>query len=178
MKVLILISLLIVSTYSIAADEKNNWVGGTGYSYMTAGEDGIDFGVGSIFGSLGYRFNTGSNFYWIPEIRVGTGTSDDTVNIQNVNIDLELDSFLAVSLRTQYETGDGFYLFVSPSYANAKITASASVGDQKLSVTEDSWEFGIEAGGGYNFSDNISAELSYETFDNFNFISVGFRFNF
>ncbi len=155
-------------------DPSTNWVGGI--SYMNLSED--DISLGGIVGSLGYKIKSGDNFYIIPEVRIGTGISDDSFSELGVDVDVELDHFLALSLRGQFEFDNGVYLFAAPTYANAKFTASASQGSQSASVTDDSWELGIGGGAGYSFNKTTSAEVMYEYFDGTDAISLGLKFNF
>lgn len=141
-------------------------------------DDGLDISLGGIVGSLGYKIKSGNNFYLIPEVRVGKGISDDSVSVLGVDVDVELDGFLALSLRGQFELDNSIYLFAAPTYANAEFTASASQGGRSASATEDSWEFGVGGGAGYNFSKVVSAEVMYEQFDGTDVLSLGLKFNF
>lgn len=157
-----------------------NWVGGISYINFSEEEDSLnmDISLGGVVASLGYKIHMVDNFYLVPEVRVGTGISDDTVTYLGVNVDVELDGFFAVSVRGQYEFDNQIYLFAAPAYANAEFTASVSQGGQSFSVTEDSWEFGIGLGAGYNFTDTIAAEVMYERFDGTDIGSLGLKFNF
>lgn len=182
MKKIVLGMLLASSSLAAIAAESEpsgNWVGGIGYINLSDEvEDGLDISVGGIVGSLGYKIKSGDNFYLIPEVRIGTGISDDSVSYLGVDVDVELDGFLALSLRGQFELDNGVYLFAAPTYANAEFTASASQGGQSASATEDSWEFGVGGGIGYNFSKTTSAEVTYEQFDGTDAFSVGLKINF
>ena len=86
----------------------------------------------------------------------------------------ELDSFLAFSLRGQYDFQSGLYLYAAPSYARAEFTASAG----GVSVSEDDWEFGIGGGAGYKFTDQFWGEVSYESYDGTDAFSLGFKVAF
>lgn len=92
-------------------------------------------------------------------------------------MDVELDRFLALSLRGQFELDNGIYLFAAPVYSNAELTVSASQGGVSVSITEDSWEFGFGGGIGYNLSKTASAEVMYEQFDGTDAVSFGLKFN-
>lgn len=156
----------------------NKWVGGVSYINLSDEVEGMDFSLGGIVGSIGYKIESGDNFHLIPEVRIGVGLSDDSASYSGVNVNIELDRFLALSLRGQFYFDNGIYLFATPSYANAESTASASQGGLSASATEDSWEFGIGGGAGYNFSKATSAEVMYEQFDGVDVFSLGLKFNF
>ena len=155
-----------------------NWVSGVSYINLSDEEDGLDISLGGITGSLGYKINSENNFYFMPEVRIGTGISDDSVSMLGVDVDVEMDGFIALSIRAQYELENGVYLFAAPSYANVEFTANASQGGQSASATEDSWEFGIGGGAGYKFNDSISGEFVYEQFDGTDVLSFGVKFDF
>lgn len=155
-----------------------NWVGGVSYFNLSDKDDGIEVSLSGISGSLGYKIDSDNNFYFMPEVRIGTGISDDSVSMYGVDVDVEMDSFIALSVRSQYELNNGVYLFAAPSYANLKVTASASQGSQSASETDDSWEFGFGGGVGYQFNESTSAELMYEQYDGTDVLSVGVKFDF
>ncbi|WP_114326892.1 outer membrane beta-barrel protein [Candidatus Colwellia aromaticivorans] len=147
-----------------------NWVGGVSYINLSDDEDGIDISLSGISGSLGYKIDSNTNFNFIPEVRIGTGISDDTV----YGVDVEMDSFIALSVRGQYSLENGVYLFAAPSYANVELTASYG----GYSETDDSWEFGIGGGAGYKFNESTSAEFMYEQYDGTDVLSFGVKFDF
>lgn len=155
-----------------------NWVGGVSYINLSEEDDGLEISLGGISGSLGYKIDSDNNFYFMPEVRIGTGISDDSVSILGVDVDVEMDSFIALSVRGQYELDNGVYLFAAPSYANVELTAKASLEGQSASETEDSWEFGIGGGLGYKFNESTSAEFMYEQWDGVDVLSFGVKFDF
>ena len=110
MKKLVLGMLLASPSFIVMAAESEpstNWVGGISYINLSDEDDGLDVSLGGIVGSLGYKIKSGDNFYLIPEVRIGTGISDDSVSYLGVNVDVELDGFLALSLRAQFELDNG-----------------------------------------------------------------------
>lgn len=161
---------------AIATDQQfsENWVAGLSYSNFSADTNTSDVNVGGLIASLGYKINTGNNLYAIPELRIGTGITDDNVAIGATNVNVKLDSFFSLSLRGQYEMNNGAYFFAAPSFSNADFTASNSV----VSASADSWEFGLGGGLGYNFTKTTSAEVMYERFDDTDVLSFGLKFNF
>lgn len=177
-----ILGVLLVSTsmVAVASDDgsQNRWVSGIGYANLSDEVDEFDISVSAIVGSLGYKIKSGPNFYLMPEVRFGVGVADDTVSMFGVDVDIELDRFLALSVRGQFDLDSGIYLFAAPTYANAKFTASASQYGQSASITEDSWEFGLGLGAGYNFNSTTSLEISYEQFDGTDVLSLGLKTSF
>ena len=134
--------------------------------------------LNGIVGSLGYKIESGDNFSLIPLVRIGFGVGSDTLTANSkgklVDVDVELDSFLALSLRGQYQLDNGVYLFATPTYSNSQFTASS----RGYSETDDEWEFGVGGGIGYNFGATTSAEFSYEQYDGIDAITLGLKFDF
>lgn len=150
------------------------WVAGVGYANLSDDEDGIDISVGTIAGSLGYRFPSTSNFSIMPELRIGFGVNDDTVDFGGLPFDVEVKSFVALSVRGQYEVNDSFYVYAQPSYANLDIEVSAL----GMSASDDDDEFGFGAGLGLHFNDHVSGEAAYEYFDGTDVFSIGIKYAF
>ena len=164
-KFLIALALLVVSIPASA-----QWVAGGGYLNLSDDEDGVDISLGGIYGSIGYIIEGEGAFTFMPELRLGLGVADDTV----FGIDVELDSFLALSLRGQYDFESGLYLFAQPSYARAEFSASSG----GITVSEDDWEFGVGGGAGYKFQEDFWGEVAYETYDGTDALTIGFKFLF
>ena len=180
MNKLVLGMLLASSSFTVMAAESEpstNWVGGISYINLSDEDEGLDISLGGVVGSFGYKIKSGDNFYLTPEVRIGVGIKDDTIFYSGIGFDVELDRFLALSVRGQFELDNGVYIFVAPTYANAKFTVSASHGYSGASST-DSWELGVGGGVGYNFSNTTSAEGTFEQFDGTDVFSLGLKFNF
>lgn len=146
-----------------------NWVGGVSYINLSE-DDGADISLGGLTGSLGYKIDAQNGFYFMPELRVGTGISDDSVG----GIDVEMDRFVALSVRGQYSLNQQVYLFAAPSYTNVELTASAG----GVSTSEDEWEFGLGGGIGYQMTQAMSAEFMFEQYDDADLMSFGVKFAF
>lgn len=136
-----------------------NWVGGVSYINLSNDDGGADISLGGLTGSLGYQFDAQNGFYFTPELRVGTGISDDS--------GIELDRFVALSVRGQYSVNQQIYLFAAPSYANTE-----------FNVSDDNWEFGLGGGIGYQMTDAMSAEFMFEQYDEADLMSFGVKFAF
>jgi opacity protein-like surface antigen len=183
-KTAIALTLLSLSLTAIASD----WQVGGGFSKLSDDlGDGDDVSLNILYGSVAYKIeNSNNGFFFMPELRIGTGVGDDSVSdsftfyngYNNVHIDnkikFEVKSLIALSARAQYEYSNGAYVYVMPSYTNLEIRAS-SHGE---SFSDDNWEFGIGAGVGYSLNKKVSVEASYEDYGDSNLLSVGFKYAF
>lgn len=161
------LALLTASSVSMAG-----WSVSGGYTNFSDNDDS-DFSLGAIYASAGYEYNSGS-LTFMPEIRLGTGVSDDTFVFSGERVDVEINSYLAASVRAQYNVTRDFAVFLQPSYA--RLDTKISVFGR--SVSDDSWEFGFGGGARFNLTKNASLEALYESFDGTDVISVGFRHTF
>lgn len=147
-----------------------NWSGGL--SVIDISDDQLDFGV--IAASAGYAFKVNEQFTVMPELRLGIGIENDSVEILSTDVKLEIKRFTSISVRGQYQLDDQWYAFAAPSYTNLDVEASA-LGQ---SDSDDEWEFGFNTGLGYKINEVMSLEASYENFDGTDFIGAGFKVNF
>ncbi len=158
-------SLLLGASMAANAD----WSGSFGYASVSEDIESTDISVGIAYGSIGYSYDNG-DFTITPELRLGTGIRDDYV--EGVNV--EVDSFVAASVRGQYNVHESFGLFVQPSYA--RLEATARIGSRSASASE--WEFGLGGGASLKISEGAYVEALYESFDASDVLSVGVRINF
>jgi len=100
--------------------------------------------------------------------------SDDS----DSGVNVELDRFFALSVRGEYELVDQVYAFIEPSYANVEATAKRNFLGSTITVNDDEWEFGIGGGIGFRFLPKLDGEVSFESFDGDNLISLGARYRF
>lgn len=170
-KILLLISLLTFTNTAFA-----DWVGGIGYYQLNFEEE--DISVGGAGFTIGYQFDSSTSIFSLtPEIRVGIGIGDDTVDTTLGVVDIEVDTYYGINIRGQWDFSNGTYLFVAPSYTNLEVEAPIR-GSGGLGISTDGWEFGGGVGAGFSFTETISAELSYEKFDSLEAIGLGLRFKF
>ncbi|SEL87660.1 Outer membrane protein beta-barrel domain-containing protein [Colwellia chukchiensis] len=164
-------SLMALAFLTLPLSASANWSAGGGYANLS--EDDIKFGV--IYGAVGYEFaETGSEFSFMPELRLGTGIDDDKVPGVGGAITVEVTRFIALSVRGQYNHNSGFYAYVMPSYANLEVKASSFYG----SASDDSWELGLGAGLGKKLNANTRVEASYENYDGTDMWTVAFKYAF
>ena len=176
-KILAITSLLaapLLPGIAAADEDTNRWVAGVGYTTFSESEDDIDISVGAVWGSLGYQIKVSERFRVTPEVRVGKGISGDTIDLLGSPVDVELDSFLAASLRGEYDFQNGAYAFVAPTYAKGEF--NVNVGSDF--AEGNAWEIGGGFGAGYYFSEDKKVELAYESFDGTNMISLSLKFDF
>ncbi len=166
-KKILLATLVAGASFSSSA----NWVGGLSYTNYS---DESDISVSTVNASIGYEYASSEQFSLIPELRLGFGLGDDSVRIFGENVDIEIDTFFAFSVRGQYKFENNMYVFAAPSYGKLELSANSSVG----SASDSSTEFGIGAGVGYMFNEKTSAEISFEEFDGTDLISFGIRYAF
>lgn len=161
-KTILAVTLMAASLSALA-----NWSAGAGYAKMS--EDDVSLGL--VYGSVSYEFaKEGSKFSFAPELRLGTGISDDEV----FGMKVEINSFTALSVRGQYNHDNGVYVYAMPSYANVDMKATFN----GQSYSDDEWELGFGAGIGKKLNDKASIEASYETYDGVDVLAVGFKYAF
>ncbi len=158
-------------TLALPLTASANWSLGGGYVNISSDIDGPDVSLGGLYGSAAYKFTTSnSKVSIIPELRLATGISDDTV----YGVDIEMERFIALSAKAQYQVNNNIHIFIMPTYANLEIKASAN----GSSASDDEWEFGFGTGLGYDFNQQSSVIFSYERFDDTDVLSAGFSFKF
>ncbi|GHB75348.1 hypothetical protein GCM10008107_26180 [Psychrosphaera saromensis] len=170
----ILAMLIAGTSFSSSA----NWVAGVSYINLSDVSDGLDVSLDGITGSLGYKIDSNEKFYFMPEVRIGTGITDDSTTLLGINVDIEMNSFIALSVRGQYELNDKAYIFASPSYTNVEFTTAVFYAGINASESNDSWEFGVGGGAGYKINESTSAEFMYEQYDGTDVLSFGIKFKY
>jgi opacity protein-like surface antigen len=137
-----------------------------GFGYANFSEDEIDLGL--LQGAVGYKVDMGNDFSLTPEVRATVGVGDDSF----FGVDVEIDSAFGVALRGQLDF-EKDYVWVAPSYS--KIKLSANFLGNSASASSD-WEFGAGVGLGYQMTENMAFEGSYENVDGASLLDVGIRF--
>lgn len=164
-KSLTIVSLLAASSFASA----EGWNFGGGYANYMEDEAGLDISLGAIYASVGYKYDSG-NVSFMPELRLGVGVGDDSIQ----GIDVEIDNLLVASIRGQYNVTESFGVFLQPSYGRLEVTASFD----GASASADEWEFGFGGGASFQISESSSIEAMYEAFDGADVLSVGLRMSF
>ncbi len=144
-----------------------NWTGGLNYIDIS---DSGDLNLGVLAASVGYKYDYQDNIKIVPEFRLGTGVRNDTT----FGVDVEVDRFMSLSVRGEYDFNNGLYVFAAPAYTNIQVEVS-TLG---VSASDDEWELDVNLGLGYAFNDKAAFEVSFEDFDGADMISAGFVFGF
>ncbi|WP_199608934.1 outer membrane beta-barrel protein [Flocculibacter collagenilyticus] len=176
----LLTTLLAVTSFSSSA----NWV--TGVSYISFSQDieevtvsADDINMSLLAATLGYKFSVAENFYLIPELRLGTGISDDSLRVLGENVDLEIDSVKSAALKAQYEFSNNIYIFGSYTHASLELSATSTSGFSSYSFTEEGSDSGFGVGAGYNFSEDFALEVSLESYDDdVEFATLSLKYTF
>lgn len=163
--------IVLALTLGFATSANADWKIAAGYTNFSDSDDGFDLSLNAITLGAGYEtISSDGQFSIMPEIRLGFGAGDDTIGA----IKVEVDSFMALSIRGVYYATDVVYLYAQPSYGNLEVKASG-FGE---SASDDEWDFGVGMGIGVTATDNLSLELTYENFDNTKVITGGVRYSF
>lgn len=164
LKLTVIASLAALSSFANA-----QWTFSGGYANYNEEDGGVDISLGAVYASAGYEYTSGKMTF-MPELRLGVGVGDDTL----FGVNVEIDTFIAASVRGQYNVTDSFGVFLQPAYGRLEVSASAS----GQSASNDTTEFGFGGGASFKISDTASLEALYETFDGTDIISFGARFTF
>ena len=162
-------------TWGMSVQASAGWNAGLAYSHFKDDEDGVDISLDAVTLSVGYEIRIeDSKFSFMPELRVGFGVGDDTINEFETDFMLEIETYYGLSARGTYHASPNFYIFLQPSYVNLEVKVSA----MGMSAKEDDWEFGLGGGVGFIPTDNVMLEAIFEDFDGTNVISAGVRYSF
>lgn len=171
-------SMFAVSAFTLALISTSvsaNWQVTGGFTNLSDDSDGFDVSLSAITAGLAYEIGEQeSQFTITPELKIGLGVDDDTIDFFISDIKVEIERYIAISARGTYYANDSFYIFAQPTYANLK-TKATLFGE---SESDDEWELGAGIGIGFQTSENFSLEVSYENFDGTDAISGGFRYRF
>jgi len=148
---------------------------GAGFGSLSKSFDDNDISFNLIYISVAYNLeNSEENYFIMPEVRVYKGLNEESVYAYNKDTIVELDTFVSISIRAQYDFSNGAYAYVRPSFSNfkGKLDYSGLRDPGKI------WELGVGTGLGYNLNKNISFETSYERYEDTDLFSAGFKYTF
>ena len=181
-KLLLICGLLSVSHFASA-----QWIGGVGYFDLAADIDGHEVSPDVVGISVGYTFDT-----VLPDLTIVPGMSlyldadDDTVHVTSpgpADVKVETDFGMGFNVRFQWDGDSGLYFYLAPSFARfdidgreAIIVDSEVIGIAKIS--DDDWYAGGGIGVGYNATDRISFEFSFEEYGDADVLGLNFRYAF
>lgn len=157
MKKIILMSLLVLGILTTNTSASTDNYVGLGYSHMSYGESGFeDVNPSTI--SLKYGKELNENFAF--EVRGATGVSDDTLNVNDINIKVDCNNLLGIyGVGKKYLTKE-FSLNGVIGLTRAEFTSQSTNGIVGITVESSEVDFSYGLGASYRF-DNISLELEY-----------------
>lgn len=181
-KLLLICGLLAAPSLATA-----QWIGGVGYFDLTADIDGIEVSPDVYGFSVGYEFET-----TLPDLTIIPGASlymdadDDIVNVTNpgpARVRVETNFGMGFNVRFQWQGDSGLYFFVAPSFTRFDIDGRAPVivNDEvigKAKVNDDDWLVGGGLGIGFNATDRISAEFSFEEYGDADVLGLALKYKF
>ena len=146
---------------------------GINLTALTFNNDSSDVSLGAVTGTLGYAFDLGhKDRRIIPQLRIGSGVHGDEVSGGQIEIDVH--SFAAASVRAVYDMSDNISIFIQPSYARLELEVTSAVGTD----TDHEWEAGFGGGMAFHFTSALTLEVMYERFNDVDAFTAGFRVNF
>ena len=153
----------------------DKWLVGTGVAFSSIEDKAlgtVDLNTVPII--LGYQIETDKNVTFTPELRYGFGVGDDKYD----QLTVEIDKMLTLGIRAQWEVNDKIFIFFAP--AKVKLTARAAGSGVQNTGTESG--LGIGFGGGMQITNDLSAEINYESYDlngaDFDLLGIAFRKTF
>ena len=169
---LLVLGILTTNTYASA----DNYIG-FGYSHMTYGESGFeDVNPSAIFIKYGNELN--KNFAF--EARGAIGLSNDTLNVNDITIDVDCNNMLGIyGVGKKYLTKD-FSLNGIIGLTRAEFTSKSTNGIVGTTVENHETDFSYGFGAGYRL-ENKSLELEYIRYIHrkyFELDSINFNFSF
>ncbi|CEI53126.1 porin family protein [Acinetobacter bereziniae] len=176
MKKLLLVSILgALSVTSHAANTEIQPYVGAGYTYLDNDVDIHFLGL-----NAGVQFNQyiGAEAFWNKS--VNDIKFDEDFEELGVRTDADVQ-YYGVALTGKYPLENNFYAKGMVGYTRVDLDVDAQFLGYKVSESEDDSGVIIQAGGGYNFTKNIAAELAYtyiSAFDGFNGVNLQLKYNF
>ncbi|BDU35914.1 outer membrane beta-barrel protein [Vibrio nigripulchritudo] len=156
------LSIFAVTSYA----EDSNLVLGSSVSKISFDETKLD----TLVISIGYENKLKNNFSITPEIKLGTGLGDDNSNDETT----KLERFASSGIRLQHDVTEQFFVYLSPTFANFKISSSSTERLLKRSTSH----LGVGFGLGYQVDDSILIDGSIEEFGEFDLFQVGLKVSF
>jgi len=181
-KLLLACGLLAVSNLANA-----QWVAGAGYFDLTADIDGIEVSPDVYGFSLGYEFETAlPDLTIIPGMSLYMDADDDIVNVTNpgpARVRVETNFGMGFNLRLQWMGDAGLYFYLAPSFTRFDIDGRAPVivNNQvigKAKVNDDDWYAGGSLGIGYQATDQLSVEFSFDEYGDADMLGLALRYGF
>ena len=168
-RILCIIFATLISLNSYAQD---NYYGASVTSIGYSERDFPDLDFTSLNLIAGQRINDNLD----AEIRLGFGIDGETITLDGLNVDLDMDKFMGVYLKYSIESSGSILPYATLGYTHGK--AKASVMDVSSSGSESDISLGL--GVDFALGEEISLNIEYMNFMDTSTItadgiSVGFR---
>lgn len=139
---------------SVSAD---NYVGGN-FAIVEYSEQAIDsdLSLSVLFARAGTFFN--ENF--AGEVRVGFGVGDDSIDIEGIDVDFEVDNVLGVYLRGGAQVGDGFFPYAVVGFTRGEFTVSIPAGTYSDDESDLSYGVGLDV----NLTETLTVNGEYMSY--------------
>jgi len=163
------------------------WIAGAGYFDLTADIDGIEVSPDVYGFSLGYEFETIlPDFTIIPGVSLYLDADDDIVNVTSpgpARVRVETNFGMGFNVRLQWSGDDGLYFYLAPSLARFDIDGRAPVivDNQvigRAKVSDNEWYAGGSIGVGYQATEQIGVEFSFDEYGDADILGVALRYRF
>lgn len=149
-----LVVALTLSTFSLAYAQDGLYVGAN-ISQINYKEDGI-----STIKPIALSLKLGNQFTknFALEARIGTGISDDSLDVFGTSVKVEVDSFYGIYGKGILPLNDNFSVYGLAGYTKGELTASAP-GVGSFSESDSDFSFGV--GCDYFFAENVAFNFEY-----------------
>lgn len=167
--------LLTLLLLSLSLTSSADWLGGIHVFQLNSEDGDFEADVRGLALSLGRKLSITDKIDLVPELRLGTGLTSDTVSIVGADLDTELERLFSVATRVHYRLTEKLQLFTMPTYTNTEFTVSAKLFGQDLSATEDDWDLGLGIGASYSPHQRVSGDLIFEYYNGKTLFSLAAR---
>ena len=153
------LAVLFLTLISVTAKAENEYYG-VNFSRLDYSETGVvdDASLSTIDLRLGKPFNE----HIAAELRGSFGITDEEVDVDGVDVNVELDYSYGAFLRAGLPVNDMFYPYLLGGISELKITTSLD--NRSVSRSDTSWALGL--GVVVNINDNTSINVEYIDYSN------------
>jgi outer membrane immunogenic protein len=142
-----------LSTLACAHAQQGPYMG-VNLLQVTYKEDGIPTATPM---AIGFKIGNRINSNLAVEARLGTGLSDDTVNVLGLPVKLEVDRFIGVYMRGIAPISEAVSVYGLVGYTDGELTAS--VGNFSVSTSDSDFSYGL--GADFAVANNVSLNVEW-----------------
>ena len=122
-----------------------------GLNYDERGTDSLSLGALGV--AIGYEAHPNLAV----EAMVAIGVQDDSVTVEGIKVDGELDYSAGLFLKPKFRITDGFEVFARLGWAQSEVTARGP----GVSISDDGNDFAYGLGAQFSFNKNVYVTGSY-----------------